>query len=157
MSRKKPRHLKVSQGTYRPDRDNPHAPEFEPLSSIPNPPKYFDDEAVEIWNRVAGELVNVRALTAVDVDQLAHYVTALQIIEQSTQQMRKRGGLIQQPSRGKKSPSPWFQIFSQALTTVNQLSAKFGLSPVDRLKLVVKPIDEENKKEKALMKLVKAL
>lgn len=151
--RKKPPALKKAQGTFRKDRDNPNAPEFELFEEVPKPPTYFDERSREIWQRIAGELVRIKMLSKVDVDLLASYVTALRIVERTHQELNKKGGLIQAPKRSRQSPSASFQVFCQSVTIINQLGSRFGFNPVDRTKIIIHSDKAVNPDEDALMQL----
>jgi len=61
---RKPKQLKIVQGTYRKDRANPHEPKPQPR--IPSCPWELCDTAKKEWRRLAPELHQLGLLTALD-------------------------------------------------------------------------------------------
>ncbi|RMH96306.1 hypothetical protein, partial [Stutzerimonas nitrititolerans] len=63
-------HLKVLQGTSRPDREVPDAPEYDLIEEFPDPPIHLNADGADMWNRLGPQLVAARVLQVVDLFSL---------------------------------------------------------------------------------------
>lgn len=111
--KRKPRGLKLLQGTDRKDRDHPE-PEL-PLPSSTEPPDWLaGPDAVAEWNRVVGILAPARVLGAGDMTLLGHMCN---MHDSAVRRWRARTPPL-----------------ATDLTQLRLMCAEFGLTPASRSK-----------------------
>lgn len=115
-ARRKPDHLKLLTGTFRPDRAAPTGANLPPLTETPPPPDWLPNaHAVREWKRLVPFLIGARLLTETALSALGH-LCAL------------HGKLVQLWSAGE---TPTGHLVSQ----YRLLAADFGLSLLGQQKL----------------------
>lgn len=114
-------------------------PENEPEFSEANVlcPQYLSESAKKIWQRVEGELRSARLLTAVDVDALAVYCTAVADHIDADEKLQKFGTVVRQGPQ--VIPSPYINIKNKAALLIARFGREFGFTPSSRADLGVIP------------------
>lgn len=141
MGRKaKPSKLKVLQGTYRADRNNPGEPEINP--EIPPMPGHLSDEAMAEWDRMAAPLFDLGLLTSVDMASFAAYCQSYGRWVQAETEL-KQAGLVSTTTNGNCIQNPLVGIANQAMEHMRKHLANFGMSPADRAKVVANKKNEK--------------
>ena len=133
---RKPRALKVVEGTLRKDRDNPQAP--GPPPGIPSAPAWLSRRAKAEWKRLAVELAELKIVAKVDRNALAALCDAVAELADANDVLEREGLFITTP-QGFRQAHPAVSIRRNAREAVRKLSAVFGLTPADRSKVRVIP------------------
>lgn len=137
---RKPRELKILEGTYRPDRDHDaDSPGFEP--GMPDLPDGWADaapwgpEAVEEFHRLGPGLVKLGLLSPMFRAAFLMYCDAF---GRWTYYRRRIGaeGAVQESKSGYEQQRPTVSMINRAASDLRQSLALFGLSPADRSKVV---------------------
>jgi P27 family predicted phage terminase small subunit len=128
----KPTKLRILEGN-RGKRPLP-AGEPEPDPSMPSPPDFLGEYALEVWNLLAPKLSEAGILTAVDGLTLAVYCQACQRLREAERAIKTGGTTVASPN-GYEIPSPHVSIAKQAMDTMRQYATELGLSPAARPKL----------------------
>lgn len=129
----KPTRLKVLDGD-RPDRINRREP--MPAEVDVRPPVELDDDAAEVWSRLAPDLIAKRVLTAWDTEAFAAYCLAVAAHRSAWRELQS-GGLVVRGQRGGEVKSPYWQVWRDSLDAMIRLGARFGLTPADRAALSI--------------------
>ena len=131
---RKPTKLKILTGNPG-KRPLPKA-EPQPTIGIPTRPGWLSPEAKREWSRVVPELARLGLLARIDRALIsaycqcwATYVAAIKIVVEHGMTFTTPNGYIAQ--------RPEVGIATRNLEKMNQLSAKFGFTPSDRLKIVM--------------------
>lgn len=129
---RKPTHLKVLQGTYRPDR----APKNEPMPDpeTPSCPSWLHPEAKREWRRLVPHLEKLGLLTRVDRAALAAYCQLYARWWEAEREIRVHG-MVQYTETGYATQRPEVGIANQALKQLKVYLAEFGLSPAARTRI----------------------
>ncbi len=141
-AKKKPTHLKILKGTYRPWRENPDEPIFTP--AIPEKPKFLSAEASEEWDRITKHFLDQGILTHIDMAALAMYCQAYgrwQALEKKLPN-DKLCGL----QNGSFIMNPVYKIARYAYQDLKWMLSEFGMTPSSRtqIKANKKTKKEEN-------------
>lgn len=124
MGRKaKPTALKLIQGTSRPDRDPPSAPEFEPVSEFPAPPIHLNVDVAAAWNDLGPKLVAAGVLQAVDLYPLEQLCYAWQ--------------------RFRKKAKADMDVTASEDNALKALWSEFGMTPAARRRVAANLLDPE--------------
>jgi P27 family predicted phage terminase small subunit len=129
---RKPLKLHLLHGTSQKSRLNFDEP--QPEVSIPDPPPELNGKALDEWNRVAPQLVQLGILTDLDRPGLAAYCASwAQWLE--AQEELKKGVIFKAPKTGYPMVSPWVFIASAAAKQMHRFLTEFGLSPASRTRI----------------------
>lgn len=139
--KKIPDHIKVVQGTDRPDRMNPDAP--EPSPGVAVAPEWLNERAAEIFARLSAILDGMGIASPDDVDNLAMLAKRLEDIEILTVQIED-SGYTYKTEAGLVKANPAVGQRSDAMRHAQSLLAEFGLSPAARAKVSAGKPKEEN-------------
>lgn len=120
-------------GTYRADRHGRRAT-AEKRSVQLKIPDTLDPSMRRMWKRVVGTL-DADWMAAADTWLLAGLVEAVYWQAQAAQALARDGTVIKTVN-GDVHRNPHFMIWRQAMEAVRTLSAKLGLSPLDRARLL---------------------
>jgi P27 family predicted phage terminase small subunit len=131
----KPRHLKVLEG-------NPGGralgPELKPPPSKPRCPSWLQDYAKTTWRRLTDILDGYGILTTADREMMAAYCEAVADYRTATETLAKTGLLVQ-GQKGNAVTNPLWRIKRDAARQIAEGSARFGLTPADRVRLMGEP------------------
>ncbi|MBC9001276.1 phage terminase small subunit P27 family [Micromonospora aurantiaca (nom. illeg.)] len=137
-----PTALKLVRGT-RADRVNTDEPVPSPAAREIEPPAWLGDEAVEIWEEYAPDLIRKGVLTAWDVEAFAVTCDAAARRRKAAAALAAEGEVVQLPvfdKNGKQTGhrvtrNPWTVVLGQADRQLQSWAARFGLTPSDRAQL----------------------
>lgn len=129
----KPTHLKLMEGTYRPDRAAKNEP--KPEAARPSCPSWLGTEAKREWKRVVDELAVLGLLTSIDRAALAAYCESYQIWHDARKSLDGAGTLTQQTESGYLAPRPEVGIINTALKNMHKFMAEFGMTPAARTRV----------------------
>lgn len=139
---RKPRAKKEMAGTVKEIREIEPP---KPSGSMPDPPPRLSDEARALWDEYGPLLNQCGVLTSVDgplfamwCELTAEYQLAQSFLSGGTGLTRYR----EEGSRGQTVVDPIVKIRDSAFDRATRLGARFGLDPVGRMSLDVKPRDE---------------
>ena len=138
----KPTALRVLHGD-RADRVN--AAEPRPADLDIEPPDWLSPEAVEVWDRLAGDLTTKGVLTAWDTEAYACWCDAVVRRRKAAAVLAEDGEVIELPVYNKNgelaghrlAKSPWTLVLREADAQVQRYGARFGLTPSDRSQLSI--------------------
>jgi P27 family predicted phage terminase small subunit len=145
----KPREIKKSEGTYRPDRDRNRGVEFKGVSKL-NPPQDFTKSQKKLFNSLVKELGidGYNMLTTMDSLALGlltevydEYLTIKRIIDTD-------GHVIQYKNiNGEISSKPHHLVpyKRQVFNDVLKMLKEFGLTATSRNRVAFRPTAEEKK------------
>lgn len=142
----KPRALKVQKGTLRKVRDVSEL-EVEPIKLYPDPPETLKKYAVECWSFLVPKLQGYNVLSETDLWQLRNMCYSYGEWRECCDEVEAKGRTYM-TEKGNLMPHPMVHIASSHFKNYNQIAAKFGLTPSDRVGLPntapkkVDPLDE---------------
>lgn len=139
--RKKPTQLKKIDGTFRKDRANHHEPMPEPADNL-EPPIQLDKLGQKFWDEIAPELHKLGLLTKLDRYSLLFLAQWVSIHQRGIEGVDT--DLIHTTEANGECCKPELTAAKQALTLIQTLGARFGLDPVSRSKISVKPPEEKD-------------
>lgn len=128
----KPRNLKVIEGTFRHDRDNPDQP--LPAIAAPAVPRYLVGLERGTFRRTARLLAGMRVISEADVDALAVYAVTFARWRRLVSELRKEDDIISTPT-GQKRINPKLQAIDKCVDQCHKLLAEFGLTPSARTRV----------------------
>lgn len=126
---RKPTHLKLLEGTYRPDRAVKNEP--RPPVEAPSCPTWLHREAKREWRRVMPQLLAAGLITHLDRAALAAYCQCYAYWWEADRAI-KRHGTTQVTDKGYIAPRPEVAMRKSALAEMRRFGAEFGLSPGTR-------------------------
>lgn len=135
---RKPRALKLVQGTDRPDRANARAP--APASApLPPPPKELTAHEKRSWKQLAALVDPLRIAAAADVVAFREMVRCHGIINQAAAELRAAGGELTYKVITEAGLSfrkrPELEIIATFTKLLDAKLARFGLTPAEREKV----------------------
>ena len=135
--RRKPVHLKLIEGTYRPDREPKPSP--RPARVMPRPPSWLSKEARDEWKRIGPELHALGLLTRIDRNAFAAYCGAYADWVQARKELerlRKEGREFDLVgTKHGKVANPLHRTVRQAAQDMTRYGALFGLNPTGRSRI----------------------
>lgn len=134
---KKPTGVKIIQGTFRRERENPDEPVYEP--EIPEPPKHIHAIAKKEWRRISTQLHMRGLLTSVDMAGLAAYCQAYALWVRAEQALVKEA-LTVENAAGTSIQNPLVKMSGEAMDRMRKFMVEFGLTPASRPKIVSKRV-----------------
>lgn len=143
---------KKLQGTYRKDR-NGGLVIPEKIDGIPAAPQRLDETGAKIWGLVCGELYTKNIMYTMDLPQLEIYCKAMQDYWKADDMIEEEGAVYYHTNKaGETNPtqSPWINVKMKSWEIINRLSAKFGMTPIDRNKLDAPKEEPDNPLDKIL-------
>lgn len=103
----------------------------------PIAPEHLDDHAREVWDRLAPVLVNKGRLEPEYEDTFAAYCIMAGHVVAMSHEIAMMGSWYEVKTRNgmqQKHRASWVQL-TQAVAGMNQMAARFGLTPVDEARL----------------------
>ena len=122
-----PTHLKVLQGTQRPDRVNHQEP--RPKVALPPCPAHLSGEVKRQWRRLAKELAPMGLLSHIDREALALLCQAWARWVEAEQALGQYGLMVRSPNK--------------AMEQVRHLLAEFGMPPSSRTRAAATSLPAE--------------
>lgn len=139
----KSQELKKLAGTFRNDRDKSLNPN-EALKRVPPAPSWLSDEAAQIFQEVCRELIGRKVLQESAVNLIAVYCSELYTYRIAAEKLKDPEAHVMTTATGYQQISPWITIRNAAQKNMRDIGALFGLDPVNRTRLPVKEVEEEN-------------
>lgn len=131
---RKPTHLKVLQGTYRPDRAPKN--ELQPDPVMPSCPRWLHPEAKREWRRIAKEYEKLGILTRLDRAALMGYCIAYGTVWEAERAIQEHG-MVQYTETGYATQRPEVGIRNTALKEMRAFANELGMSPAARTRIDV--------------------
>ncbi len=125
-NKKKPKRLKVLEGTFRKDREQDVKPLIK-CENCPKAPDFLSKEALAEWNRIAPDLHKVGLLTDLDIAAFAAYCQLYARFAEASKEIDATDD-----EEVKKNLS---SIAHKAFTGCLQIAKEFGLTPSSRSKV----------------------
>lgn len=147
----KPTNLKLIQGNPGKRALNKDEPKPRPIP--PKCPSWLNKDAKRIWKELAPKLEPLGLLTEVDSLDFQNLCLAAAQLKQAQKVLDEKGLIMEVETRSGGiyyQQRPEVSIVHKNMELVNKLSAKFGLSPADRVGLGVKPKEEKDPFEEFL-------
>ena len=137
----KPTRLKLLQGN--PGKRVLPKAEPKPALGTPTRPAWLAPEAKREWARVVPELNRLGLLARIDRALITAYCQCWAMYVDATKDIEENGTTFE-TEKGYQGPRPSVAIAAKMIEKLNQLSAKFGLTPSDRAKMAMpEPKDED--------------
>lgn len=137
--KKKPVELKMIEGTYRKDRDNPLAPKV--TGDLVSPPTYFSEAQSDVW-KYAIENAPKGLLKKLDISILEIWVTAYVTYRESYAMVQEMGQVINSPS-GYPLVNPYLSNMNKQATIMMKAASELGFTPTSRSKVSVEQDNTE--------------
>lgn len=116
------------------------------LREVPPAPRYLDGRAARYWRELAGELVQLKLLTPIDLAPLAVYCAALSQHAHACEELKAKGtNMTISGPRGVMRSNPLLKIREDAAKTIAKYAAEFGMTPSSRSR--VKAADAPQQKK----------
>jgi P27 family predicted phage terminase small subunit len=131
--KKKPTELKIIEGTYRKDRDNPLAPKV--TGDLINPPNYFTQEQCEVW-KYAIENSPKGLLKKLDISVLEIWVTSYVVYRECFSKVQEMGQVVTSPS-GYPIVNPYLSNMNKQALIMMKSASEMGFTPTSRSKVSV--------------------
>lgn len=139
---------KKLEGTFRKDRSSTGSLSYTAITKVPPAPESFDDVAKAVWKTICEELIKIGMMEAIDIYNIQVICKNYSIYWKCINEMGDQ--FIVDTGTGSTKTNPLFTTANQALTMANQLAAKYGFSPTDRMKLKLTATNEKPKGNPAL-------
>jgi len=128
---RKPIALKITEGTFRADRDGDLAAQVQAGGS-PSPPEHLAGDALEFWNQVVPGLISAGVAAACDSPALAMMCEWWARHRRFSRQLDE---MTIDPGEVYRTTI----LCGIAWTNFDKIASRFGLTPSDRAKLSVRP------------------
>jgi len=164
---RKPRGLKVIQGTFRKDRNPGNEPDPEKVLEAPKPPSSLNRWGKSMWKALAAKLVETKVLTEVDLyaleacctqyglyrelhDAIYHVEEAVEVDGKTV--VRRRRRTLAEYLNGRNSQTmPEYIQMKGAFAQLRQYLTEFGLTPAARNRIdIPETPDEKDRMEELL-------
>lgn len=145
----KPTNLKMLHGDHKKHPERINKQEARPNSKDVLPPDDLCEEALEVWNRLADDLVAAGVLKYWDVEAYADYCEAVIDMRECRAHLREQGLVLEIPIFGrtgedegeiiayKTQKNAWGTALMDAHRRFLAGCARFGLTPADRANIKV--------------------
>lgn len=130
----RPTHLRALEGV-REDRLNRDEP--VPGDGVIVPPVELPAEAMEVWNRLAPDLIAKKVLTAWDVDAFAEFCRSVVLYNRAAVEVENAPLTFKSNGRVAASIHPAVRVMQTAHQMMRSTGQRFGLTPGDRAALKV--------------------
>ena len=137
---RKPRWQKEIAGTIRPDRENPHPPNFTP--STVECPMGLSAPARAIWETVAPELAEHGVLKKVQEHQLVMYCNAVATAQKAQKVLDRQGTTYKTKTQMGSTmvrKRPELEIVDKMMGHARQFAMQFGLTPASEGRISAAP------------------
>lgn len=106
---------------------------LSPVDGTPPPPAELEPDAVEAWVEACRSLIPMRLLAHIDLLALEMFASAFGRWRRAERRCRKEGNYFT-TGNGYRQLTPWRIDANKALAQVMAIGAKFGMTPVERIK-----------------------
>ncbi|AMO58123.1 terminase [Endozoicomonas montiporae] len=113
----------------------PDEPKFSQITNI-NPPEWFDDLAVTMWEMVCPELCRERVLTLTDIHNLEVFCCSYSNWRKSQSEVSERGVTMVDAEDGKLKKNPAMTALNESARQMATFGAMLGLDPASRQRLI---------------------
>lgn len=135
---RKPRALKLVQGTDRPDRANARAPAASSVP-LPPPPKTLSPRQKRAWKELAALIDPLRITSSADVVAFREMTRCLAMIDQADAELQASGGSLTYETITESGVTfrkrPEIEIIATFEKLLDAKLARFGLTPAEREKV----------------------
>jgi P27 family predicted phage terminase small subunit len=156
-ARGKPHALKVLQGEKRKERLNPNEP--KPEMKVIDPPEHLTEQAKKYWVYYFDVLYRMGIMTEADVKQLEIFCNACADELRFAKMIEEEGAIIQVENwhngvlRGTEPKiHPAVRLLKQARDSIYRYGGSLALTPQDRSRIQVKPLEGEPEGIEAFIK-----
>lgn len=111
-----------------------HFDALNPVAGTPTPPAHLDADAVFAWVEACRSLIPARLVSHIDLLALEMMASAFGRWRKCERACRRSGGEYAKTPNGHKQLSAERINANNALRQVKDLGAKFGMTPVERIK-----------------------
>jgi hypothetical protein len=136
---RKPRALKLVQGTNRPDRDNVRAPRNVRAADLSKPPADLTPLERRAWKHLAGLVEPMRVTTEAHLAAFRQMAISLAMIDQARTELAEYGGRTDYEVISEFGTSyrkrPQIEIIATFKKLLAGELARFGLTPADQEKV----------------------
>lgn len=137
-----PTALKVVRGEWK-GRVNDSEP--IPGTGAVEPPEWLCDEALAVWDGLAGDLERTGVLTSWDVESFARWCDAVVRHREAARMLDEQSAVVKEPIVNRDGDvvgyrlkrNPWGLVWKQTDDIIARVGARFGLTPSDRSELKV--------------------
>jgi P27 family predicted phage terminase small subunit len=133
---RKPKELKVIQGTFRKTREPKARPDFS--GKVPNPPMWLNAAARREWRRVVKEFAKLDMLKGIDFAELAAYCGAFADMAQLSKDIEKEG-VVSPTINGGVQRNPKTTLLKEAREFIHKSCQQFGMTPSSRSRVDLSP------------------
>jgi P27 family predicted phage terminase small subunit len=138
-----PTKIHILRGTDRRDRINDAEP--QPEVNIPEPPPIIKGIALEEWNRIAKELLDLGLISNLSRSNLAAYCKAYERWIEAEQHYETEPKIYKTES-GYPIVNPWRGVADKALEQMHKFAIGFGLDPASMSRIKGSANPERNAK-----------
>jgi P27 family predicted phage terminase small subunit len=134
----KPKALKILEGTYRADRDNPQAPE-PPVTRGAVPPDFLDELAIAEWERIVPELETLGIMSNIDIALVTSYCVSVSELAEACKRIEIDGYMYETENREGctvQRKSPWIEVRNKAIANIVKTACEMGMTPASRSKVI---------------------
>jgi P27 family predicted phage terminase small subunit len=128
-----PASLKLARGTYRASEDKGELSTV-PLTLYPQPPEFLNEHGKEVWAHLLPKLMSLRVVSETDLFQFGNMCYEYGCWRECVSIVEVEGRTFIS-DKGNNLPNPTVHIASAHFKSYNQIAAKFGLTPSDRVGL----------------------
>ncbi|HJV88379.1 MAG TPA: phage terminase small subunit P27 family [Noviherbaspirillum sp.] len=121
-----------------------------PLSVTPAPPLHLSSRAQDEWNRIVPAAMAIGTFTHADLRAMELLCDALATIAELSDAVRDEGYTLPTADGGRKG-NPLLRAISEQRSHAMKLLASFGLTPLGRMSVDVKPERSQDNPFLALM------
>lgn len=130
--------LKLMRGTYREDRDGGKVTVPDAIKTVPVSPEGYTDETKDMWYKICSTLISVGLLQDIGLNQIEIYCDQYEIYRDAKLKVKDKGSVIKITSRNGQSVvkrNPYIDVMGSAFVIMNQISDRFGFSPLSQSRI----------------------
>jgi P27 family predicted phage terminase small subunit len=139
----KPKQIKIIEGTFRKDRDPEGVPEGKFIDKSPAPPEQLGKYGKNLWKKLIKHLINMGVMTETDLALFEQFCMNYDIYRKCLNVMNEKG--IEEYLKRETKDALAIKTLHAASDKMISLSARFGLTPIDRVKFGVMPLKKKSK------------
>jgi P27 family predicted phage terminase small subunit len=125
--------------------------EYSELSKVPPVPEKWPPQAQNYFLLASRELLSKNLLFSTDLPALKRYCFACYQADLAEEKLLDDDFVTEHTNKAKETntvPSAWLRVLKDANAIIDKFGAKFGFSPVDKMKIAIpekpktNPLDE---------------